>query len=75
MRNKVVLKINWFGLCENEWFPRQPVMLFSRMGVYLQNQSYPSFYLSMTTKRGTKLKPRHKPFIPWSDIQIILFAY
>ena len=22
-----------------------------------------------------KLKPRHRPFIPWTDIQIISFAY
>ena len=75
MRNKVVLKINWFGLCENAWFPWQPVMLFSRKGVDLQTQSYLSFYLSKTTERGTKLKHRHKPFIPWSDIQMISFAY
>ena len=46
MRNKVVLKINLFGLCENAWFPWQPVMLFSSKGVDLQNQSYLSFYLS-----------------------------
>ena len=39
MRNKVVLKINWFGLCEDAWFPWQPVMLFSIKGVDLQNQS------------------------------------
>ena len=36
MRNKVFLKINWVGLCENAWFPWQPVMLFSRNGVDLQ---------------------------------------
>ena len=75
MRKKVVQKINWFGLCENAWFPWQPVMLFSRKGVDLQNQSYLSFFLSYTTKRGIKLKPRHRPFFPWSDIQIISFAY
>ena len=68
MQNKVVIKINRFGLCKNAWFPWQPVMLFSRKGVDLQNQSYLSFYLSYTSKGGTKLKPRHRPFILWSDI-------
>ena len=26
MRNKVVLKINLFGLCENAWFQWQPII-------------------------------------------------
>ena len=45
----IFLKINLFGLCENAWL--RP----SRKGVYLQNQSYCSCYLTWTTKIGTKL--------------------
>ena len=26
VQNKVVLKMNWFWLCENAWFPWQPVI-------------------------------------------------
>ena len=26
VQKKVVLKINWYGLCENAWFPGQPVI-------------------------------------------------
>ena len=34
MRNEVVLKIIWYGLCENAWFPWQPIADL-RMGVCL----------------------------------------
>ena len=26
VQNKVVLKINWYGPCENAWFPWQPII-------------------------------------------------
>ena len=32
MRNKV-LKMNLFGLCENAWFPWQPIILFKNGNV------------------------------------------
>ena len=35
VQNKVVLKINWYGLCENTWFPWQPVIRFSIIRVDL----------------------------------------
>ena len=44
MRNEGVLK-HWYGLCENAWFPWQPIADLG-MGVYLQKYSYPSCYLS-----------------------------
>ena len=31
--------------------------------------------LILDNKTGTKLKPRHRPVNPWSDVQVILFAY
>ena len=37
--------INLFGLCESAWLPWKPIVLFSRMGVYLQNQLYLICYL------------------------------
>ena len=36
---------NLFRLCESAWLPWKPIMLFSRMWVYLQNQSYLICYL------------------------------
>ena len=55
MRNKVVLKINWFGLCEDAWFLWQPVMLFSRKGVDLQNQSF-QLLLTLDNKTRYQIK-------------------
>ena len=64
MRNKVVLKINLFDLCEKAWFPWQPAMRFSRMGVYLQiNNVLAATYLRQQNS-VPKLKPTHMPFIP-----------
>ena len=75
MRNKVVLKINWLDLCEKAWFPWQPAMRFLRMGyTYKINNLLATTYLRQQNS-VQKLKPRHRPFIPWSDIQIISFAY
>ena len=75
MGNKVVLKINWFDLCEYAWFPWQPVMRFSRMGVtYKVNNILDATYQKQQNL-VPKLKPRHRPVILWSDIQIISFAY
>ena len=45
------------------------VILLKKMGLHLQTQSYLSAYLSKKTKLGTKLKLRHWPFIPLSNIQ------
>ena len=38
------LQKNWFGLCENAWFPWQPIADL-RLGVFLQKYSYLSCYL------------------------------
>ena len=76
MRNEVVLKINWLRLCENAWFPWQPVMLFSRKGVGRPTKSIISqLLLILDNKTWYQLKDRHMPFIPWSDLEIISFAY
>ena len=45
MRNEGVLKIFWYALCENAWFPWQPIADL-RKGVCLQKYSYLSCYLS-----------------------------
>ena len=34
MREKKNKKINMLGLCENVWFPWQPIMSFSKIRVY-----------------------------------------
>ena len=65
------LKLNLIWLCENAWLPWQLVMEFSRMGLYLQNQSYLSCYLSYYTKLGSKLKVRYMPFNQWPEMQMI----
>ena len=44
IRNEGVLK-KWFGLCENAWFPWQPIADLT-MVVCLQNYSYLSYYFS-----------------------------
>ena len=74
MRNEVVLKKFWYGLCENAWFPWQPIVDL-RMGVCLQKYSYLSCYVSLTTKLNTKFKLSHRPIIPLLHMQIIYFAY
>ena len=56
-------KLFWYGLCENTWFPWQPIADL-RIGLYLQNYSYLSCFLSYTTKLNTKLNLRHIPIIP-----------
>ena len=52
MRNEVLLKAFWYGLCENAWFPWQPLLYDSRdWGVGLQIQSY----LASSNPRALKL--------------------
>ena len=50
MRNGVVLKNIWYGLCENAWFQWQPIADL-RMGVCLQKYSYLSCSLTTTQWR------------------------
>ena len=57
MRNKVVLKINWFDLCEKAWFPWQPAKRFSRMAVYLQKSRKRIDGIETSQKRETKCLP------------------
>ena len=70
MRDKGVRKEFWFGLCENAWFPWQPIAGL-RMRVCLQKYLDLNCYLSQTTYLNTKLKLRHMPIIPMLHMQII----
>ena len=63
----------WYGLCENAWFPWQPIADL-RMGVCLQKYSYLSCYLSQTTKLNTKLKLRHWSIIPVLHLHIHIYS-
>ena len=45
------------------------------MGVYLQNSSYLSCYLSYTTKLNTKLKLRHTPIIPIAYANDLIYIF
>ena len=49
-------------------------VILLKMGLDLQTQSYLSAYLSQKTKLGAKLKLRHWPFIPLSNIQFTIKA-
>ena len=49
-------------------------VIFLKMGLDLQIQSYLSANLSWKTKLGTKLNLRHWPFTPLSNIQTTIIA-
>ena len=46
-------------------------MRFSRIGLYLQTHSYLNTYLTQTSKLETKVKLMYRPFIAYSDMQMI----
>ena len=55
--------------------PWQPAMQFSRMEyTYKINNVLAATYRRQQNS-VPKLKPRQRPFIPWSDVQTISFAY
>ena len=49
MRNEGVLKRFWYGLCENAWFPWQPIA-DSRMVLCLQKVLIPQLLLIVDYK-------------------------
>ena len=61
---KFSYKINWYGLCENAWFPWQPPYMILEVGGRPAN----SVISRVLFKIDVKLKLRHMSFILWSDL-------
>ena len=70
MQNEGVLKKNWYGLCENAWFPWQPIADL-RMGVCLQKYSY----LSVTYPRQLNLLSNKSLDIIYAFYPRVAYAY
>ena len=67
MQNKVVLKRKVWTMCKY-MVSMETGNAILKNGGRPRNSIISQLLLILDKNRVTKLKPRHRPFIPWSDI-------
>ena len=75
MPKKIILKVNIFGLCENAYFPWQPIMQFSKIGVYHISVATYHMLDYLTLRRSKAYTQVFNPMVINAYNLFCIFAY